>query len=78
MLEAFDLFLFEFFFCFGPDGGIVGGAIFDHMPENAHQFVGHGSDRLWSPEPCFPTAEAFAQIVLAAHATAAAGKLTGL
>jgi hypothetical protein len=39
------------------------------MPENARQFVGHGSDRLWSSEPCFPSAEAIAQIILAAPET---------
>ena len=41
MLEAFDFFLFEFFFGFSPDGRSIRLTIFDEVPEDAGEFVGH-------------------------------------
>ena len=41
MLEAFDFFLVEFFFGFSPDGRSTRLPIFDKVPEDAGEFVGH-------------------------------------
>ena len=44
--EAFDFLLAVFFFGLGPDGGVVWFLMFEEVPENAGQFVGHGGDGL--------------------------------
>ena len=64
MLEEFESFLFKFFLCLGPDGGIVRRAILDEVPDNAGEFVGHGGDGFGGAQASFPAAETVAQIVL--------------
>lgn len=46
-MEAFDTFVTEFFFSGGPDIGIVLFLVFDEVPEDADQFMSHGSDGFW-------------------------------
>ena len=62
--EAFDFLLAVFFFGFGPDGGVVGFLIFEEVPENAGQLVGHRGDGLGGAQSGFPAAETVAQIIL--------------
>ena len=69
MLEVFESFLLKFFLGLGPDGGIVRGAILDEMPDDAGEFVGHGSDGLWGAEAGFPAAETIPEIIFAVPET---------
>ena len=65
MLEVFESFLFEFFFGLSPDGRVVRDPILDEVPDNAGQFVGHGSDGFWGAQASFPATETVAQIIFA-------------
>ncbi len=66
MLEAPDTFSLKFFLGFGPDGGIVRGALLDEVPDDSGQFLGHGGDGFGGSQPGFPATEALAQIIIAA------------
>ena len=69
MLEALDFLLAEFFFCGSPDGGVVGLLVFEEVPEDAGQLVGHGGNGFGRAQACFPSAEALTQVIVAAPQT---------
>ena len=64
-MQAFKFFLVGMGDGLVPNGGVVRGAKFYHVPDDACEFVGHGGDGFWGAEAGFPAAEAIAEIVLA-------------
>jgi len=65
-VEAIDFLLTEFFFCFGPDRGVVRHLEADQVPEDAGEFVSHGGDGFRGTQSGFPAAETISQIILGA------------
>jgi len=64
-LEPFEFFLVGVSDGLVPNGRVIRGAVFEHMPDDACEFMGHGGDGFWGAQTSFPTAEAIAEIVLA-------------
>jgi hypothetical protein len=58
VLEAGELAAFHFGFFLGEDFGVEGFLVFEEVPEDAGQFMGHGGDGLGSAEAGFPAAVA--------------------
>lgn len=69
LLQTFDFFLFEFGFGLLPNRGIVRAAIFNEMPDDSGQLMGHGGDGFGGSQASFPAAETIAQIILAVPET---------
>ena len=66
MFEAAESFLFEFFFGEGPYSGIVGLVVFEEVPEDAREFMGHGRDGFGSALAGFVSAETIAEVIFGA------------
>ena len=66
MFETFQAFSFHFFLSGSPNCGVVRLVVFDQVPKDAGEFVGHGGDGFWGTQPGFPAAETIAHIVFAA------------
>jgi len=51
VLESSQFFAAQFFLLFAKDFRVEGLAMFEQMPDNACQFVGHGGDGLGGTQP---------------------------
>ena len=64
-MQPFEFFLVGVSDGLVPNGGVVRSAKFEHVPDDACEFMGHGGNGFWRAQPSFPAAEAIPEIVLA-------------
>jgi hypothetical protein len=66
LVEALEFFLPHFFLGGSPHGRVVGCAVFDHVPEDSCQFMGHGGDGFGCAQSRLPSPETIAQVIFGA------------